>query len=95
MEGFQNTGDLKVPLHSVSGERDYLISCAGHARAYEALVKARGKSALHRMEYVADASHIDTNRETFPFVEPLMPRAHAAFDALVARVEGAPVPAAR
>lgn len=87
---FQNTGDLKVPLFSIAGERDYLISCPGHARAYEALVKARGKADLHRMEYVPDASHIDTNRETFPFVEPLMLRAHAAFDALVARVERQP-----
>lgn len=87
---FQNTGDLRVPLHSVSGEHDYLISCAGHARAYEELVRSRGRGDLHRMEYVADASHIDTNRESFPFVAPLMPRAHAAFDALVARVEKTP-----
>ncbi len=84
---FSNTGDLRVPLHSISGERDYLISCTGHARAYEALVKSRGRGDLHRVEYAPDASHIDTNRESFPFVAPLMPRAHAAFDALVARVE--------
>ncbi len=80
----QNTGDLKVPLISLSGERDYLISSPGHARAYEALVRARGKSALHRMKYFPSSAHIDTNRETFPFVEPLMPRAHAAFDELAA-----------
>jgi hypothetical protein len=94
IEGFQNTGDLRVPLISLSGERDYLISCAGHARAYEELVRARGKSALHRMKYFPSSSHIDTNRETFPFVEPLMPRAHAAFDELVAWVERASRPAA-
>ncbi|HXT02448.1 MAG TPA: tannase/feruloyl esterase family alpha/beta hydrolase [Elusimicrobiota bacterium] len=92
--GLQNTGDLAVPLVSLAGERDYLISCAGHARAYEALVRARGKGALHRMRYHADSSHIDTNREMFPFVEPLMPSAHAAFDELVAWVEApARVPA--
>lgn len=90
VESFQNTGDLKVPLHSVAGERDYLISCPGHARAYEALVKTAGKSALHRMEYVADAGHVDAHRELFPFVTPLMSRAHAAYEALVARVEAVP-----
>jgi alpha-beta hydrolase superfamily lysophospholipase len=87
IEEFANTGDLKVPLISLSGERDYLISCPGHARAYEALVRARGKSALHRLKYFPDSSHIDSNREAFPFVEPLMPRAHAAFDELAAWVE--------
>jgi hypothetical protein len=87
VEGFQNTGDLKVPLISLAGERDYLISCTGHARAYEALVRSRGKGALHRTSYFASSSHIDTNREIFPFVEPLMPRAHAAFDELAAWVE--------
>lgn len=92
IESFQNTGDLRVPLVSLSGERDYLISCAGHARAYEALVRSRGKTSLHRMKYFAESSHIDTNRELFPFVEPLMPRAHAAFDELVAWVETSPAP---
>ena len=88
--GLQNTGDLRVPLISISGERDYLISCAGHARAYETLVRARGKGALHRAKYFPNSAHIDTNRGLFSFVEPLMPRAHAAFDELVAWVEGAP-----
>ncbi|HEX4048277.1 MAG TPA: tannase/feruloyl esterase family alpha/beta hydrolase [Elusimicrobiota bacterium] len=90
LEELQNTGDLKVPLISLAGERDYLISCAGHARAYEALVRSRGKAALHRANYFPESSHIDANRESFPFVEPLMPRAHAAFDELVAWVEKAP-----
>jgi alpha-beta hydrolase superfamily lysophospholipase len=92
IEEFQNTGDLKVPLISLAGERDYLISAAGHARAYEALVKTSGKSALHRMSYFPNSAHIDSDRGTFPFVEPLMPRAHAAFDELSSWVE-APAPA--
>lgn len=87
IRGFENTGDLRVPLISLSGERDYLISSPGHARAYQDLVRARGKSGLHRMTYFPSSSHIDANRETFPFVEPLMPRAHAAFDELAAWVE--------
>ena len=93
IEEFQNTGELRVPLVSLAGERDYLISCAGHARAYEELVRARGKSALHRMKYFPESAHIDTSAETFPFIEALMPRAHAAFDELVAWVERTPTPA--
>ena len=87
VERFQNTGDLKVPLISLAGEKDYLISCAGHARAYEALVRSCGNASKHRTRYYPSSSHIDTNREMFPFVEPLMPRAHAAFDELVSWVE--------
>jgi len=83
---FENTGDLQIPLVSIAGKRDYLIPHGPHAEGYAALVRARGKSALHRLELVDDASHIDTNRDMFPFVEPLMPRAHRAFDELVARV---------
>ncbi len=89
---FQNTGDLKVPLVSLAGRMDLLISARGHAEAYRDLVAARGKAALHRLELVDDASHIDANAAMFPFVKPLMPRLHAAFDALAARVEGAGAP---
>ncbi len=90
IRAFENTGDLKVPLVSISGKRDYLIGSEGHAAAYREIVRARGKADLHRLILVDDASHIDTNNEAFPFVEPLMPRAHAEFEALVALVEGEP-----
>lgn len=84
---FQNTGDLKCPLISISGRKDWLISCAGHAEAYRELVKAQGKGDLHRMIFEENAAHIDTNADMFPFVTPLMPRAHAAFDEMVLWVE--------
>jgi hypothetical protein len=84
---FENTGDLQIPLISLAGRRDYLIPHGPHAEGYAALVRGRGKTALHRLELVDDASHIDTNRELFPFVEPLMPRAHRAFDELVSLVD--------
>jgi len=86
---FENTGDLKAPLISISGRHDYLIPCAGHAEAYRDLVRSRGKADLHRMVFEENAAHIDTNAEMFPFVTPLMPRAHAAFDELVSWVETA------
>lgn len=84
---FENTGDLKVPLISIAGRHDFLIPFAGHAESYQELVRSRGKTALHRMIVEDDAGHIDTNAELFPFMSPLMPRAHAAFDDLVAWVE--------
>ena len=89
IRSFQNTGDLQVPLISLSGERDYLIASAGHARAYADLVKSAGRSERHRITYFPASSHIDTNADMFPFVEPLMPKAHAAFEQLTAWVEGA------
>ena len=88
---FENTGDLKAPLISISGRKDWLISCAGHAEAYRDLVASRGKADLHRMVFEGEASHIDTNADMFPFVTPLMPLAHAAFDELIEWVEKTPV----
>ncbi len=82
---FGHTGDLKIPLVSVAGGRDYLISCREHALAYRDLVAARGRENLHRLVVVEDASHIDTNRESFDFIPPLMPRAHEEFERLAAR----------
>lgn len=84
---FENTGDLKCPLYSIAGTNDWLITSQGHAVAYADLVKSAGKSDLHSLELVEGAAHIDTNAETWPFVAPLMPRAHAAFLKMVARVE--------
>ncbi len=84
IRAFENTGDLKIPLVSIAGRRDYLIPSGPHAEGYAALVRARGKASLHRLELVDDASHIDTNREMFAFVEPLMPRAHRAFEEMAA-----------
>lgn len=87
----ENTGDLRAPLVSIAGRADWLIPCKGHAEAYAALVASRGRSDRHRLEIVESAAHIDTNAELFPFVEPLMPRAHDAFDQLVSWAETAPI----
>lgn len=84
LRSFANTGDLKVPLFSVAGSHDLLITCDRHAEAYAALVRARGKAGLHRLTVVEDASHIDTNAQSFPFVRPLMDEFHRAFEALEA-----------
>jgi hypothetical protein len=83
---FQNTGDLRAPLISISGRRDYLVPCAGHAEAYRDLVRARGQGDRHRLVIADDAGHIDANAGSFPFARPLMPLAHEAFDQLVSWV---------
>ncbi|MBI2385224.1 MAG: hypothetical protein HYV14_04335 [Elusimicrobia bacterium] len=87
VRSFENTGDLKAPLISIAGRRDYLIPCAGHAEAYREFVRSKGRIERHRLVVVDDAAHIDANAGAFSFAEPLMPRAHAAFDELVAWVE--------
>lgn len=91
---FENTGDLKVPLISIAGLHDYLVPGPSHGEAYRDLVLSRGKADLHRLVLEESAAHIDTNADAFPFVTPLMPRAHAAFDKLVAWVESATAPSA-
>lgn len=80
------TGDLKRPLRSIAGRRDYLVPCARHAEGYAALVRGRGKSALHSLELVDDATHCDGDGAVFPFAKPLMPAAHAAFLELEGRL---------
>jgi pimeloyl-ACP methyl ester carboxylesterase len=88
------TGDLQRPLLSLSGGRDFLIPFGPHAEGYRALVEARGRAALHRLHRVADATHVDKDREAFPAAEPLMPHAHEAFRRLVRWVEEGVVPPA-
>jgi hypothetical protein len=76
---FENTGDLKVPLVSVAGDRDYLVSCTTNAIAYCDLVKEQGKQALHELIIVPGGLHVDSTVEWFPFATPLMPPALEAF----------------
>lgn len=83
----ENSGDLKIPLVSLAGERDYLISCRNHAHGYRELIESQGKQDLHRLFTFPDACHIDANAEAFPFVTPLMPHAHAAFEELEKMLE--------
>lgn len=94
IKAFENSGDLRIPLISVAGRRDYLISCTGHAEAYRELVRASGKLRLHRLHLFNDSAHVDANCEQFTFAEPLMPQALKAFEELVQWVENPQAPAA-
>lgn len=82
ISGIENSGDLKIPLISLAAERDYLISYRNHALAYRRLVEKQGKQELHKLMSYPDACHIDANAETFSFVRPIMPHAHAAIEEL-------------
>ena len=88
----ENTGRLERPLTSICGGLDFLVDARDHAEGYAELVARAGRSSLHRLVQVEGGSHVDQDRERFPFVEPLMPRAHLAFAALE-RLVGSVVPA--
>jgi len=90
--GFETTGDLAKPLISLSGKRDFLITHDGHFLPYLKAVRTRGKESLHRTIVLEKATHVDKDREFFPFVEPLMPKAHEAFLAMTRWVEEGKAP---
>lgn len=94
LKGSCLTGRLAKPLISLAGKLDLLITSRGHASAYRDLVDAAGCSALHRLRVAARSTHVDKDSESIPGLEPLMPRAHRAFDELVAWVERGEAPPA-
>jgi hypothetical protein len=92
VRGIENSGDLKMPLISLSGGLDYLIPKIPHAVAYKDMVSSRGKQKSHRLYIIERGTHVDKDREFFPTVDPLMPHAHKAFELLTAWVEKSSAP---
>lgn len=88
------TGRLERPLVSLAGGLDLLVPAGPHARGYAKLVAAAGREGLHRLAVVARGGHVDRDRERHPWLEALMPKAHAALAELEAWAREKPAAAA-
>lgn len=90
IRGFANTGRIRCKLIDLASEYDHFIPPAVHLAPYRALVAAAGRADLYRSDILPNAQHVDTWSEdpSYPRMRPGHPRVLAAFDELVAWVEG-------
>jgi hypothetical protein len=91
IERFANTGRIGCRLVEVASEFDYLIPPKVHFDPYRRLVEAAGRADLYRGKLIAGAQHVDSwsDDPEYPQMRSGHPEALAAWDELVAWVEGA------
>jgi hydroxybutyrate-dimer hydrolase len=82
----------RVPTLLVHGDHDSIVPIEFSARPY--LAAARAQGARIALWEVANAQHFDafTALPQLAGMAPLLPQAHAAMDALIAHLDGAPLP---
>lgn len=87
---YAHTGNLRAKLIDIASEFDYLLPPKMHFEPYGRMVAAAGKQHLYRSALIPNAQHVDAWSEDpdYPRMRPGHPRAIAAFDELVAWVEG-------
>ncbi len=89
---FAHTGAIGKPLVSIAGSHDVLITPAFHATPYLEAVRAQGREAMYWQYLVSGGTHLDTFAAFGYGLQPQLPFAWAAFEQLVAIVEGGFLP---
>ncbi len=85
---FRHTGQITKPLVSIAGGSDMFITVANNATPYLDAVNAAGSGSIYWQYVVKGGTHVDTFSPFGYGLQPQLPFAWAAFDQLVAIVEG-------